>query len=112
MTATDIATVLDEYRVAAANAMASGFDGVEIHAANGYLPHQFLSSGLNLRTDAYGGSVAKRARLSTRCRRKRRPGGAPRAHRRAAAQTTAPARLHQSTDPNTPDGQSRSRRTR
>jgi N-ethylmaleimide reductase len=63
MTATDIATVLDEYRVAAANAIASGFDGVEIHAANGYLPHQFLSSGLNLRTDVYGGSVAKRARF-------------------------------------------------
>lgn len=43
--------------------MAAGFDGVEVHGANGYLPDQFLQDGSNSRTDAYGGSVARRARF-------------------------------------------------
>jgi len=51
------------YRVAASNAIAAGFDGVEVHGANGYLLDEFLRDGSNQRTDAYGGSLAKRARL-------------------------------------------------
>ena len=55
--------IINDYRHAAANAIAAGFDGVEVHAANGYLIDQFLRSGSNQRTDAYGGSVENRARL-------------------------------------------------
>ncbi len=55
--------IVQDYRHAAANAMAAGFDGVEIHAANGYLLDQFLRSGSNHRTDAYGGSIENRARF-------------------------------------------------
>ncbi|KZR98837.1 NADH-dependent flavin oxidoreductase yqiG-like protein, partial [Daphnia magna] len=51
------------YRRAAANAIAAGFDGVEVHAANGYLIDQFLRSSSNHRSDAYGGSVENRARF-------------------------------------------------
>ena len=55
--------IVDDFRRAAANAMAAGFDGVEIHGANGYLLDQFAKDGTNLRTDAYGGSIENRARL-------------------------------------------------
>lgn len=55
--------IVNDFRVAAANAIAAGFDGVEIHGANGYLLDQFLKDGSNVRTDAYGGSVENRARL-------------------------------------------------
>ena len=55
--------IVDDYRHAAKNAIAAGFDGIEIHAANGYLLDQFLRSGSNTRTDAYGGSIENRARL-------------------------------------------------
>ena len=55
--------VIGQYRTAAQNALAAGFDGVEIHGANGYLIDQFLRDGTNHRTDAYGGSLANRARL-------------------------------------------------
>lgn len=55
--------IVDDYRRAARNAIAAGFDGVEIHAANGYLLDQFLKTGANQRTDAYGGSIENRARL-------------------------------------------------
>ncbi|WP_321284112.1 alkene reductase [uncultured Vibrio sp.] len=59
-----IEEIIDDFRAAAANAIAAGFDGVEIHAANGYLFEQFLNSSLNNRTDAYGGkSVENRARF-------------------------------------------------
>lgn len=51
------------YRTAAANAIRAGFDGVEIHGANGYLPDQFLQSVTNTRTDEYGGSVENRSRF-------------------------------------------------
>ncbi|WP_423372283.1 alkene reductase [Burkholderia sp. LMG 32019] len=63
MTTDEVADTVDEFRDAAIRAMAAGFDGVELHAANGYLPHQFLSSTLNRRDDRYGGSVANRARF-------------------------------------------------
>lgn len=56
------ATVAD-FADAARNALAAGFAGVEVHAANGYLLHQFLAGGTNRRTDAYGGSVAGRIRF-------------------------------------------------
>ena len=60
----DIATVVDEFRQGAANAIRAGFDGVEIHGANGYLIDQFLRDGANRRTDRYGGSVENRARFA------------------------------------------------
>jgi 2,4-dienoyl-CoA reductase-like NADH-dependent reductase (Old Yellow Enzyme family) len=59
----EIADIVDAYRNGAENAKAAGFDGVEIHGANGYLLDQFLQSKTNQRTDAYGGSVENRARL-------------------------------------------------
>lgn len=64
--ALDIAELPDivrQYRVAASNAIAAGFDGVEVHAANGYLLDEFLRDGSNRRTDAYGGNIENRARL-------------------------------------------------
>lgn len=59
----EIAGVVDEYRQAAHRAIEAGFDGVELHAASGYLPEQFLTSGSNRRQDEYGGPVANRARF-------------------------------------------------
>ena len=61
--ATEIPRLIGDYRRAAENAKAAGFDGIELHAANGYLLQQFLSDATNQRTDAYGGTVANRARL-------------------------------------------------
>ncbi|WP_458132108.1 alkene reductase [Pseudomonas sp. R3-41] len=55
--------IVNDFRQAAANAISAGFDGVEIHGANGYLLDQFLKDGANVRTDAYGGSIENRARL-------------------------------------------------
>lgn len=55
--------IVNDFRQAAKNAITAGFDGVEIHGANGYLLDQFLKDGANVRTDAYGGSVENRARL-------------------------------------------------
>ncbi|WP_457583226.1 alkene reductase [Ensifer canadensis] len=55
--------IVEDYRKAARAAINAGFDGVEIHAANGYLIDQFLRSGSNQRTDAYGGSIENRARF-------------------------------------------------
>jgi N-ethylmaleimide reductase len=55
--------IVEDYRRAARNAIAAGFDGVEVHGANGYLLDQFLRSGSNHRTDAYGGAIENRARM-------------------------------------------------
>ncbi|MCI0993555.1 alkene reductase [Pseudomonas corrugata] len=55
--------IVNDFRQAAANAIAAGFDGVEIHGANGYLLDQFIKDNANQRTDAYGGSIENRARL-------------------------------------------------
>ena len=59
----EISAVVAAYRKGAENAKRAGFDGVELHAANGYLIEQFLADKTNLRTDAYGGSIENRARL-------------------------------------------------
>lgn len=58
-----IADIVKDFRDAAQNAIAAGFDGVEIHAANGYLIDQFLNDGSNHRQDDYGGSISNRSRL-------------------------------------------------
>jgi N-ethylmaleimide reductase len=63
MTRDDIRSVVAEYRNAARNAMDAGFDGVEIHAANGYLIDQFLRDNANFRKDEYGGSIENRIRF-------------------------------------------------
>ena len=55
--------LLNDYELATKNALAAGFDGVQIHAANGYLIDQFLRDNANLRTDEYGGSIENRVRL-------------------------------------------------
>jgi len=65
LTASGIKEALDDYRRAAANAKEAGFDGVEIHAANGYLIDQFLRTGSNRRTDEYGGAASNRTRFLT-----------------------------------------------
>jgi 2,4-dienoyl-CoA reductase-like NADH-dependent reductase (Old Yellow Enzyme family) len=59
----EIPGIIAEYRKGAENALAAGFDGVELHGANGYLLDQFLQDGSNQRTDAYGGPIENRARL-------------------------------------------------
>ena len=59
----EIAGLIEDYRKAARNALAAGFDGVELHAANGYLIDQFLRDGSNRRIDRYGGSITNRTRL-------------------------------------------------
>ncbi len=59
----EIPGIVEQFRKGAANAKAAGFDGVEIHGANGYLIDQFLRDGTNKRTDIYGGSLEKRARF-------------------------------------------------
>ena len=59
----EVVAIVDEYRTATRNALDAGFDGVELHAASGYLPEQFLSSATNHRTDRYGGTLAHRARF-------------------------------------------------
>src|SRR6202012_3172818 len=59
----EIPGIIDSFKKGAANALAAGFDGVEIHGANGYLLDQFAKDGTNKRTDAYGGSIENRAKL-------------------------------------------------
>lgn len=63
MSIEEIKQTVQDFRQAARNAMEAGFDGVEIHASNGYLLHQFFSSTSNTRTDEYGGSKENRARI-------------------------------------------------
>jgi N-ethylmaleimide reductase len=63
MTEADIKTAIDEFAQAAKNAVTAGFDGVELHGANGYLLEQFIRPNSNQRTDRYGGSIENRARF-------------------------------------------------
>ncbi|MET0279763.1 MAG: alkene reductase [Steroidobacteraceae bacterium] len=59
----ELPRIVEQFRLGAANALAAGFDGVELHGANGYLLDQFLQDRSNHRTDDYGGSIENRARL-------------------------------------------------
>jgi len=61
----DIRRIVADYARAARNAIAAGFDGVQVHGANGYLVDQFLRDGANFRTDSYGGSIDRRLRFMT-----------------------------------------------
>ena len=63
LTVPEIAGIVEDYRKAAQRAQAAGFEGVELHAANGYLIDQFLQDGSNKRTDEYGGSIENRVRF-------------------------------------------------
>lgn len=63
MSDADIHTTIGEFSKSAANAVTAGFDGVELHAANGYLFHQFFAASTNRRSDAYGGSIENRVRF-------------------------------------------------
>ena len=60
----EIPRLIEEYKIATRNSREAGFDMVEIHAAHGYLLHQFMSEESNFRTDQYGGSLENRARLT------------------------------------------------
>ncbi len=64
LTTAEIKDVVQQFRQAAANAKRAGFDGVEIHGANGYLVDQFIRDGANQRTDEYGGSIENRCRFA------------------------------------------------
>jgi N-ethylmaleimide reductase len=66
LTDKDVEAVIAEHVSAARNAIAAGFDGVELHGANGYLVEQFLNPHVNNRTDAWGGSIENRTRFATR----------------------------------------------
>jgi len=63
MTEADIKATIEEFVQAAKNAVAAGFDGIELHSANGYLLEQFIRPNTNQRTDRYGGSIENRARF-------------------------------------------------
>ena len=79
----EVAGLVQDYVTASRNAVDAGLDGVEIHAANGYLLHQFLDPTINLREDAYGGSPENRARLVVEVVDRRRRGDRRRAGRPA-----------------------------
>lgn len=64
LTIDEIKSIVQDYRQAALNAIEAGFDGVEVHSANGYLLDQFINTNSNKRTDIYGGSIANRTRFS------------------------------------------------
>jgi N-ethylmaleimide reductase len=63
LTLDEIPGIIESFKKGAANALAAGFDGVEVHGANGYLLEQFAKDGTNKRTDAYGGGIENRAKL-------------------------------------------------
>ncbi len=95
--------MVEEYRRAAELSVVAGFDGVELHAATGYLPNQFQVSGSNRRTDAYGGSLENRTRFTLevleRCCCARAGGGpgrhqgVPRLHRQRHLLDDDPAEI-------------------
>ena len=87
MEAADIAAVIDGFADSARHAAAGGFDGIELHAAHGYLIHEFLSPRSNRRTDDYGGSLENRMRFD-----RRGAGGGARRGRAARRRRPAPGR--------------------
>lgn len=64
LTRAEVKQVIQDYKQSAINSLEAGFDGVELHGAFGYLPHQFLSESSNIRTDEYGGSIENRCRFT------------------------------------------------
>ncbi|MEY9943036.1 alkene reductase [Kitasatospora sp. GAS1066B] len=64
LTLAEITATIEDFVTAARNAVEAGFDGVELHAGNGFLPHQFLAENTNRRTDGYGGSITNRIRFT------------------------------------------------
>jgi len=86
----EIPGIIEDFRRGTVNALEAGFDGVEIHGANGYLLDQFAKDGANKRSDAYGGSIENRARLMLEVRRwwlrKQERSGPAYAYRRDAGQ--------------------------
>src|SRR5690606_99129 len=91
LTAAEIEEVVDEFTEAARNAVDAGFDGVELHGANGYLIQQFLADGSNRRTDRYGGSRANRIRFAAEVAT-------------AVAEAIGPERTGMRISPGTPNG--------
>lgn len=87
----EIRQIIANYAQAAQNAVAAGFDGVELHAANGYLPQQFLSDSANHRADEYGGSIASAFHAGSHARADCRRG---RRQSRHQNQPVAPLRGH------------------
>ena len=79
----EIPGIVEQYAQAARNAMAAGFDGVEVHAANGYLIDQFLRDQTNKRTDRYGGGIENRSRFLIEVVERRQRRGRRSTHRRA-----------------------------
>ena len=77
----EIPGIIEDFKRGTANALAAGFDGVEIHGANGYLLDQFAKDGTNKRTDAYGGSIENRAKLMLEVSRVGRRGSGRGPHR-------------------------------
>lgn len=67
LTTEEVRGVVAEFAQAARNALEAGFDGVELHCTSGYLPMQFMATGSNQRSDAYGGSLANRVRFPVEC---------------------------------------------
>lgn len=104
----EIPGIVDQYRTAAHYALAAGFDGVELHAANGYLIDQFLRDGTNHRTDRYGGSVENRARFLSRLSRPSSgcgdPGALEYASRRSVLSTTWSTRTPKRSSDMSPNG--------
>ena len=90
----EIKGIVEAFRRGAQNAQLAGFDGVELHGANGYLLDQFLQDGANQRTDEYGGPIENRARLMLECATPPSPSSAPAASAcispRAATPTASP----------------------
>ncbi|MFP3739851.1 alkene reductase, partial [Burkholderia sp. SIMBA_019] len=64
LTEAEVVALVEDFRSAAQRGLEAGFDGVEVHGANGYLIDQFLQDGSNVRTDEYGGSIENRARFA------------------------------------------------
>ena len=95
----EIPGVIEQYAQATRNALAAGFDGVELHSASGYLPMQFLSSNTNQRTDQYGGSVENRIRFVVEALQAMKRGGGLRIQGRYQDQPRDAVQRHSRREP-------------